>query len=82
MFAFRPATESIRTDAERAFLATESSRKNEHLVPIIRKARIACDVWSKMKIRIEDFEIIVGNQAATFLRSTFNSEWGRRGLDS
>jgi formate C-acetyltransferase len=91
MYTFRPATDRIRlmhqlirdrviqTDAERAVIATESSRKNEHVVPIIKRARIAYDVCARMTVRVEDFEIIVGNKATTFLGSSINPEWGGEG---
>ena len=57
----------IRTDAERALITTGSSRRNEHVVPIIKRARIACDVCSQMTVRVEDYEIIVGNKGKHFL---------------
>ena len=91
MYKFRPATDRIklmhqlirdrviRTDAERALITTESSRKNEHVVPIIKRARIAYDVCSQMTVRVEDFEIIVGNKGKHFLGSGFNPEWSGEG---
>jgi pyruvate formate-lyase/glycerol dehydratase family glycyl radical enzyme len=91
MYKFRPATDRIKlmhqlirdrviqTDAERALIATESSKRNEHVVPIIKRARIAYDVCSQMTVRVEDFEIIVGNKARNFLGSCVNPEWGGEG---
>jgi formate C-acetyltransferase len=69
----------IRTDAERALITTESSKRNEHVVPIIKRARIAYDVCSKITVRVEDFEIIVGNKGKSFLGSGFNPEWSGEG---
>jgi formate C-acetyltransferase len=65
----------IQTDAERALITTESSRKNEHVVPIIKRARLASDVCARMTVRVEDFEIIVGNKAKHFLGSGVHPEW-------
>jgi hypothetical protein len=59
----------IQTDAERALITTESDKRNDHVVPIIKRARAAYDVCSQMTIRVEDFEIIIGNKARSFLGS-------------
>jgi pyruvate formate-lyase/glycerol dehydratase family glycyl radical enzyme len=91
MYKFRSATDRIklrhqlirnrviRTDSERALITTESNKRNEHVVPIIKRARIAYDVCSQMTVRIEDFEIIVGNKGKNFLGSGFNPEWTGEG---
>ena len=91
MYKFKPATDRIKlmhqlirdrviqTDAERALITTESSKRNEHVIPIIKRARIAYDVCSQMTVRVEDFEIIVGNKGRNFLGSGFNPEWSGEG---
>ena len=91
MYQFRPVTDRIQymqqcirnrviqTDAEKAMITTESSKKNEHVVPIIKRARIILDVCSKMTVRVEDLEIIVGNKAKNFLGSCVNPEWSGEG---
>ncbi len=91
MYTFRPATDRIkllrqlirdrviRTDAERALITTESYKKNEHVVPIIKRPLAAYDVCSRMTVRVEDFEIIVGNKAGAFCGSGLNPEWGGAG---
>lgn len=91
MYRFRPVTNRIlhmhrlirdrviRTDAEKALITTESSKRNEHVVPIIKRARIIRDVCAQMTVRVEDFEIIVGNRARHFLGSCVNPEWSGEG---
>lgn len=91
MYTFRPATDRIQwmhqlirdrviqADAERALITTRSSKRNEHVVPVIKRARIAYDVCSQMTVRVEDFEIIVGNKGKNFLGSGLNPEWSGEG---
>ena len=69
----------IQTDAERALITTESSKRNEHVVPVIKRARIVYDVCSQITVRVEDFEIIVGNKGKNFLGAGFNPEWSGEG---
>ena len=90
MYTFRPATDRIKlmhrlirdrviqTDAERALIATESSKKNEHVVSIIKRARMTLDICTKMTVRVEDFEVIVGNKARSFFGFCVNPEWGAK----
>ena len=91
MYKFRPQSDRInrmrelirdrviQTDAERALITTESYKKNEHVVPIIKRPLATHAVCSRMTIRVEDFEIIVGNKAKTFCGSGLNPEW--KGVD-
>jgi formate C-acetyltransferase len=65
----------IQVDAEKALIATEASKKNEHVVPHIRRPRIAYEVCANMTVRVEDFELIVGNKAKNFLGACVNPEW-------
>lgn len=91
MYEFRPATDRIRlmrqlvrdrviqTDAERALITTASYGKNEHVVPIIKRPLATYDVCSQMTVRVEDFEIIVGNKAKNFCGAGVNPEWAGAG---
>ncbi|SDE57462.1 glycyl radical protein [Sporomusa acidovorans] len=91
MYKFKSATERIKlmrelirdrviqTDAERALITTDSYKRNEHVVPIIKRPLATYDVCSKMTLRVEDFEIIVGNKAQNFLGSGINPEWSGTG---
>jgi pyruvate-formate lyase len=65
----------IRVDAERALLLTESYKKNKNVVPIIKRPMGTYDVCANMTVRVEDFELIVGNKAKTFCGSGFNPDW-------
>jgi len=87
MYTFRPATcrikqmrelirdRVIQTDAERALITTESYKRNEHVVPIIKRPMGTYDVCSRMTVRVEDFELFVGNRAKNFLGTCINPEW-------
>ena len=87
MYQFRPATDRIwhmrelirdrviRTDAERALILTESYKRNKNVVPIIKRPMGTYDVCAGMTVRVEDFELIVGNKAKTFCGSGFNPDW-------
>jgi pyruvate formate-lyase/glycerol dehydratase family glycyl radical enzyme len=65
----------VRFDAERALIITESNKRNENAVPIIKRPLATYDVCSQMTVRVEDFEIIVGNRGKYFLGAGGNPEW-------
>ena len=65
----------IRTDAERALIITESRKRNEAVVPIIRRARTTYDLCERMTLRVEDFDLLVANKAKNFLGSSVHPEW-------
>jgi len=87
MYEFRPVTDRIklmrnlirnrviRSDAERALITTESNKRNEQVVPVIKRPMATYDVCSRMTVRVEDFELIVGNKGQHFLGSGVNPEW-------
>ncbi|MDR0861554.1 MAG: hypothetical protein LBN30_02080 [Oscillospiraceae bacterium] len=88
MYTFRPATERIKTmrelirdrvlrcDAERAVIMTEAYKKYESVVSIIKKPLALYELCEKMTIRVEDFELIVGNKGPNFFSSPAYPEWG------
>lgn len=51
--------------AERALLATEAYKANQHLPTIMKRAVMLKTILEKMSIYIEDETLIVGNQAAS-----------------
>ena len=63
-------------DAERARIVTESSRRNEHVMPIIKRALMLRDICSEMTVLVDDDEIIVGNKGPHFFTSPAYPEWG------
>lgn len=51
--------------AERALLATEAYKANQHLPTVMKRAVMLKTILEKMSIYIEDETLIVGNQAAS-----------------
>lgn len=65
----------IQMDAERALIATKSYQKNEHVIPMLKRAMATYDICAEMTIRVEDFEVIVGNKARNFCGGGIHPEW-------
>ncbi|MCL2365891.1 MAG: hypothetical protein FWC75_02465 [Oscillospiraceae bacterium] len=65
----------VRNDAERALIMTEAYKKHEHVLPVIKKPLAMYEYCSKKVVRVEDFEIIVGNRGQYFLGNTSLVEW-------
>lgn len=92
MYKFRPITDRIenmrqlirdrviQTDAERALIVTEAYKKYENVVPIIRIPLITREVCSKVTVRVEDFDIFVGNRGKYFLGNCVYPEWEGTGF--
>ena len=88
MYQFKPATERIlrmrnrirdrelRCDAERVRILTESTKKNEFVLPAIRRPMFFKDLCEQMTILVDDDEIIVGNKGPHFFSSPQYPEWG------
>lgn len=51
--------------AERALLATEAYKENQHQTNVMKRALMLNNILEKMSIYIEDETLIVGNQAAS-----------------
>ncbi len=66
----------IKVDAERGKIVTESWKKYESYPPIIKRSMTLRDICEQMTVRIEDFEIIVGNKGNEFCGSPVYPEWG------
>jgi formate C-acetyltransferase len=88
MYKFRPATDRIkymrelirdrviRNDAERMMIITDAYKKNENVVPIIKRPLALLELCKRMSIIVEDFEIIVGNKGPHYFSSVQYPEWG------
>ena len=88
MYEFKPATERVmrmrdrirervvRYDAERAKILTECYKKNEHVIPIIKRPLSLYAICEKMTILVDDDELIVGNKGPNFFSSPAYPEWG------
>jgi pyruvate formate-lyase/glycerol dehydratase family glycyl radical enzyme len=72
----------IRNDAERAIIMTEAHKKYEHVVPVIKKPLAMHEYCKKKKVRVEDFEVIVGNRGEYFLGNTHLVEWHGTDIDA
>lgn len=89
MVTFRPVTDRIHLmhektrnrlyiiDAERALITTEFYRTHKHMVPAIRRPMLLREICEKMTIRVEDFEVLVGNKCKNFCGCGSEPEWGR-----
>ncbi|MCQ2405664.1 MAG: hypothetical protein MJ067_00410 [Oscillospiraceae bacterium] len=66
-------------DSEIPMITTESYKKNENVVPLIRHARAIYDVCSKMTVRVEDDSLFVGNKSKAFMGAGPNVRWGGTG---
>ena len=72
----------IRNDAERAVIMTEAHKEYEHVVPVIKKPLAMYEYCKKKKVRVEDFEVIVGNRGEHCLGSTHLVEWQGVNIDA
>jgi formate C-acetyltransferase len=82
MYQFRPVTERIalmrelirdrviQTDSERAMIVTEAYRDCVNLVPTIRRPTILKAVTQNVTLRVEDFDVLVGNRGRYFCSNT------------
>ena len=87
MYTFSPVTERIQymrqlirdrvtqIDSQKAVIITEVHKKYGACAPIIRRALYAHAIAEQMVVRIEDFELIVGNKGKAFLGSSMSPEW-------
>ncbi len=87
MYQFKPATERIRRmrervrdrvlqyDAERVRILTESTQKNEYVMPAIRRPLFFYDLCQQMTVLVDDDEIIVGNKGPHLFSSPSYPEW-------
>jgi formate C-acetyltransferase len=78
MVSFRPVTDRIaqmremirnrviQLDSERALIVTEAYRDCINLVPTIRRPTILKAVASRVTLRVEDFDVLVGNRGRYF----------------
>lgn len=89
MYQFKPVTQRMqlmhektrnriyRIDGERAQITTDFYREHPQMVPAIRRPLLLKEICSKMTIRVEDFEILVGNKCKNFCGCGSEPEWGR-----
>ncbi|MCL2227715.1 MAG: hypothetical protein FWB97_08850 [Oscillospiraceae bacterium] len=88
MYKFKPITSRIQlmhdlirdriiqSDAEMAVIITDCYKENENLLPYLRRPKALLAVCEKMTVRVEDFEMLVGNTSKNFCGSGTNPDWG------
>jgi formate C-acetyltransferase len=91
MFELRPVTHRVQKlrktyrdtipalDAERVKILTEFFRKSNNEVPVIERAKALHEILSRMTIRVEPGELLVGNMAKTFRGCCLWPEYGGLG---
>jgi len=65
----------IQTDSETAMITTRVFQENENLVPMIRRAKVLKAICEEMTLRVEDFEMIVGNGSKYFCGRSVFPDW-------
>ena len=87
MYQFKPVSERILRmrnrirdrvliyDSERMRILTDSTMRNEHVMPAIRRPLFFRDLCEQMTILIDDDEIIVGNKGPHLFSSVSYPEW-------
>jgi pyruvate formate-lyase/glycerol dehydratase family glycyl radical enzyme len=91
MFELKPVTPRVqklrkiyrdtipKLDAERVRILTEFYRESRNEVPIIERAKALHEILSKMTVRVELGELLVGNMAKTFRGCCIWPEYGGLG---
>lgn len=91
MFELKPVTPRVeklretyrecipKLDAERVRILTEFSQNSPKETPIIERAKALHEILSRMTVRVEPGELLVGNMATTFRGCCLWPEYG--GLD-
>ena len=92
MYNFKPITERmqlmhnlirgrvIQNDSEVAMITTRCFQANENLVPILRRSKVLKAICEEMTVRVEDFEMIVGNSSKNFCGAASFPDWGGAGM--
>ena len=70
----------IYCDSERTRILTESYQRNEADYPLIKRAKFFYDLCEQMTVRVEDWELIVGNQGRTYRAISPYVDWYEKAL--
>jgi formate C-acetyltransferase len=65
----------FRYDAERALIATAFYKEHEHMVPAIRRPLLLRTICEQMTVRVEDYEMIVGNNSRYYGGCGSEPDW-------
>jgi len=92
MYQYRPVSDRIelmhqlirdrviQTDAGLAVIATQCAKENENLIPYLLRPRTLKAICEQMVVRVEDFEVIVGNTSKAFCGTSTTPDWGGAGI--
>jgi len=73
-------------ESERAVLATEAYKENEHLPPIMRRAKVVEKIFNELPVTIRPDELIVGavtiNPRSTEICPEFSYDWVEKEFDT
>ncbi len=87
MYQFRGVTDRIKemheiirnrviyNDAERMIIVTDAYKKNDGMLPIIKRPLALLELCKRISIRIEDWELIVGSRGPHTFTSPQYPEW-------
>jgi len=88
MYKFKPISERmqimhqrirdrvIQSDSEIAMITTRCFQENEALIPYLRRPTVLKAICEQMTVRVEDFEMIVGNSGRNFCGTGYAPDWG------
>ena len=88
MYKFKPISERmqrmhrlirdrvIQSDSETAMITTRCFQENENLIPYLRRPKVLKAICEHMTVRVEDFEMIVGNSSKNFCGTGYAPDWG------
>jgi pyruvate formate-lyase/glycerol dehydratase family glycyl radical enzyme len=92
MYKFKPISERmqlmhqlirdrvIQSDSETAMITTRCFQENENLIPCLRRPIVLKAICEQMTVRVEDFEMIVGNSSKKFCGTGYAPDWGGTGM--
>jgi formate C-acetyltransferase len=69
----------IQSDSETAMITTRCFQENENLIPYLRRPTVLKAICEQMTVRVEDFEMIVGNSSRNFCGTGYAPDWGGAG---
>jgi pyruvate formate-lyase/glycerol dehydratase family glycyl radical enzyme len=66
----------IQSDSEMAMITTRCFQENENLIPYLRRPTVLKAICEQMTVRVEDFEMIIGNSSKNFCGTGYAPDWG------
>jgi pyruvate-formate lyase len=69
----------IQSDSERAMITTRCFQENESLIPYLLRPLVLKAICEQMTVRVEDFEMLVGNSGKNFCGCGNEPDWDGSG---